>query len=232
MICGNICVAENYPASYLAAVPSFGENLKRIRKRSKLKSKDIAERVDVARSVVSGWENDRRGLPETPTLFKLAKALECSIEELLHGVDAEYEAAAEKRKTEALALFGKKGEIDFDAPGAYDRFNVAEELFAEANSHEERARLVRAIQFALAHARDLPRHSTDQKISAGGVPDVPASERDRISQLEAELSDLKSKWRDVQDVARNLFQIAVAGDEGSAAPGVAAGRGKSSRKAG
>jgi transcriptional regulator with XRE-family HTH domain len=94
---GIFCVDQNSPAGYLRAVPSFGENLKSIRQRAKLKAKDVAERVDVARSVVSGWENDRRGLPETPTLFKLAKALNCSIEELLQGVDAEYEAAAQKR---------------------------------------------------------------------------------------------------------------------------------------
>jgi transcriptional regulator with XRE-family HTH domain len=73
-------------------VPSFGENLKRLRKARSLKSKDLAARAKVARSVWSGWENDRRGLPETPTLLKVAKALRCSIDELLTGVDPDYDA--------------------------------------------------------------------------------------------------------------------------------------------
>jgi transcriptional regulator with XRE-family HTH domain len=105
-------VAENSLAGYLWPVPSFGENLKRIRQRSRLKSKDVAERVDVAKSVVSGWENNRRGLPETPTLFKLAKALNCSIEELLQGVDAEYEAAVQKRfvKPDFVTVGGSESE--------------------------------------------------------------------------------------------------------------------------
>jgi transcriptional regulator with XRE-family HTH domain len=105
-------VAENSLAGYLWPVPSFGENLKRIRQRSRLKSKDVAERVDVAKSVVSGWENNRRGLPETPTLFKLAKALNCSIEELLQGVDEEYEAAVQKRvvKPDFVTVGGSESE--------------------------------------------------------------------------------------------------------------------------
>jgi hypothetical protein len=41
---------------------------------------------------VSGWEHDRRGLPEAQTLFRIAKGLRCSIEELLEGIDRDYDA--------------------------------------------------------------------------------------------------------------------------------------------
>lgn len=70
---------------------SFGENVKRLRKTAGLKGKDLAVQVGVKPSVISGWENNRSGLPETPTLFKLAKALKCPIDELLDGVDEQYD---------------------------------------------------------------------------------------------------------------------------------------------
>jgi len=58
-----------------------------------MRAGQLAKKIGVAPSVVSAWENDKRGLPETPTLFKLAKALNCSIGDLLRGVDEEYDRA-------------------------------------------------------------------------------------------------------------------------------------------
>lgn len=70
---------------------AFGQNIKRLREKAGLKGLELADRLGVKPSVVSAWENDRRGLPETPTLFRLAKALNASIDELLRGVDAGYD---------------------------------------------------------------------------------------------------------------------------------------------
>ena len=69
---------------------TFGGNVRRIQKARGMSVTELAGRVGVAQSVVSGWRTDRRGLPETPTLFKLAKALDCSVEELLRDLDEEY----------------------------------------------------------------------------------------------------------------------------------------------
>ena len=44
-----------------------------------MRAGQLAKKIGVAPSVVSAWENDKRGLPETPTLFKLAKALNLSL---------------------------------------------------------------------------------------------------------------------------------------------------------
>lgn len=89
-------VETTSPKSYSPDVPSFGENVRTQRERRGMKSLELAELLDVAPSVVSAWENDRRGLPETPTLLKLAKALNCTIDELLSGVDAEYDRIRER----------------------------------------------------------------------------------------------------------------------------------------
>jgi transcriptional regulator with XRE-family HTH domain len=81
--------------SYLFAdVATFGSNLKRLREeRTDFKTKkSLAAALGVASSVVSRWENDVTGLPETPTLLKLSKLLNCSVEELLIGIDPDYDA--------------------------------------------------------------------------------------------------------------------------------------------
>jgi transcriptional regulator with XRE-family HTH domain len=157
-------VAENSLAGYLWPVPSFGENLKRIRQRSRLKSKDVAERVDVAKSVVSGWENNRRGLPETPTLFKLAKALNCSIEELLQGVDEEYEAAVQKRvvKPDFVTVGGSESE-----------HALAEESAAQREILATVSKLTAAIAGALCQDNDATAEALELWTQLG--PDDRAS---------------------------------------------------------
>lgn len=77
--------------SLWVTVATFGENLKRLMKARKVKGTTLASQIGVKQSVLSGWRNDRKGLPETPTLLKLANALGCSFDELLRGVDVEYE---------------------------------------------------------------------------------------------------------------------------------------------
>jgi transcriptional regulator with XRE-family HTH domain len=79
-----------------AHVSTFGGNVRRLREAAGLKGVDLAARVKVTPPVVSGWENGRTGLPETPTLLKLAKVLHCSIDDLLAGVDQEYDAIVGK----------------------------------------------------------------------------------------------------------------------------------------
>lgn len=83
----NISLRANTDPSQMG---SFGANVRRIREARGLQANELAERMGVSPSVVSQWENDRKGLPETPTLFKIAKALRVPIEELLRDVDSAY----------------------------------------------------------------------------------------------------------------------------------------------
>jgi transcriptional regulator with XRE-family HTH domain len=207
--------APGYPVGLL---PTFGENLKRLRTRAGLKNKELAAKVAVKPPTVSAWERDRGGLPETPTLFKLAKALGCPIEELLQGVDAEYEAAAEKRRQELLDRFGKRLAVDFDEPGAYDRYNEMQRLIGEAEHAGEQARLARAIQFALTYREsDLPRHTDDHRSGSpqGGPPDVPASddERRELFELRERVKAIEAALGELQDVASRITRLAVRGAE-------------------
>ena len=63
---------------------SFPNNLKRLRKMRNLKQEDLAERLNVTRQTVSGWETGRRQ-PDLDTLKQLAEALNADIYELIYG---------------------------------------------------------------------------------------------------------------------------------------------------
>jgi transcriptional regulator with XRE-family HTH domain len=85
-------VQKIFSVGYCVAVGSFGANLKRARLAAGFrKAKDFALALGVKPPVVSEWEHDKGGLPETPTLLRIAKATGTSVESLLVGVDPEYD---------------------------------------------------------------------------------------------------------------------------------------------
>lgn len=63
---------------------AFQNNLKRIRIRRGMKQEELAERMQVTRQTVSGWETGRRQ-PDLNTLKKLAEVLNVDIHELIYG---------------------------------------------------------------------------------------------------------------------------------------------------
>ena len=91
---------------------TLGQNLRSIQQQRGISTKALAEQIGVSPSVVSGWRRDKRGLPETPTLFKLAKALDCSVESLLAGIDDEYDARAMERLEPLLVKLGVHEELE------------------------------------------------------------------------------------------------------------------------
>ena len=71
---------------------SLGENIKRLRTVAGIQTqKAFAELLGVPQPRVSDWENDRYTVLEIPTLIKLAKVFHCSVDELLAGVDPDYD---------------------------------------------------------------------------------------------------------------------------------------------
>ena len=75
---------------------SLGQNIKRLRRESGLHTqKALADLLGVPQPQVSDWENDRYTVLETLTLVKIAKGLRCSVDELLVGVDPDYDRIRE-----------------------------------------------------------------------------------------------------------------------------------------
>ncbi len=63
---------------------TFPNNLKRLRRAAGLKQEDLAEKLNVTRQTVSGWETGRRQ-PDLDTLKLLAEALDADVHELIYG---------------------------------------------------------------------------------------------------------------------------------------------------
>ena len=72
-----------------------GENIRRRRKAAGFAAQgDFALALGVPQSHVSDWETGRYQLPDTSSLIKMAKVINCSIDDLLEGRDQGYDAAA------------------------------------------------------------------------------------------------------------------------------------------
>ena len=71
---------------------SLGKNIKRLRAVAGIRTqKGFAELLGVPQPQVSDWENDRYPVLEVYSLIRLAKALHCSVDELLVGFDPDYD---------------------------------------------------------------------------------------------------------------------------------------------
>lgn len=64
----------------------MGEKLKALRRSAKLKQKDVAEKLDVTKSAVGMWENNKR-TPNIIMLKKIAKAFGVTTDELLEDIN-------------------------------------------------------------------------------------------------------------------------------------------------
>ena len=82
---------------------SLGQNIKRLRWEAGLQTqKALADLLGVPQPQVSDWENDRYAVLETLTLVKIAKGLRCSVDELLAGVDPDYDRIREEERAPAV----------------------------------------------------------------------------------------------------------------------------------
>ena len=82
---------------------SLGQNIKRLRWEAGLQTqKALADLLGVPQPQVSDWENDRYAVLETLTLVKIAKGLRCSVDELLAGVDPDYDRVREEECAPAV----------------------------------------------------------------------------------------------------------------------------------
>jgi len=98
--------AETRRGYALRLMATFGQNVRRAMEKRGLEAKELADILGVKQGTLSDWMRDRRGLPEGPTLLKFAKALNWSVEELLEGVDHEYQLMLERRRRAETAVDG------------------------------------------------------------------------------------------------------------------------------
>ena len=104
-------------------VVSLGQNIKRLRWEAGLQTqKALADLLGVPQPQVSDWENDRYAVLETLTLVKIAKGLRCSVDQLLAGIDVDYDRVREV----AVAAGHELANVDFPSEALADVPVVAE----------------------------------------------------------------------------------------------------------
>ena len=71
---------------------TVGRNIRRLRTQAGIPTQGaFARLLSAPQSQVSDWEGDRYSVLETSTLVRIAKALRCSVDDLLAGVDPDYD---------------------------------------------------------------------------------------------------------------------------------------------
>jgi transcriptional regulator with XRE-family HTH domain len=137
----------------LQLVSRFGDNVKALRERAGLTQADLADRLDVKQPAVWKWEKES-GLPSTPTLFRLANALGCSLEDLLQGVNEEYTQRARDREQEWIRFMRRwsKGETTSDEIEAHNE--TALRMFKSAKRAEILSRVFEPVDDSDAEALD------------------------------------------------------------------------------
>lgn len=93
-------VDTNISAGYalpvgLTAAQIFGKNLVRLRDARELTQEQLAAKLGKRQSTISNMESGKSGMPKILTLRHIALVLECTIDDLLKGI----EAAEPKRRT-------------------------------------------------------------------------------------------------------------------------------------
>jgi transcriptional regulator with XRE-family HTH domain len=128
----------------------FGQNIQTLRKYRALKSGELAAKVGVAKSVLSGWENGVNKIP-IDRLLDLACALDCSIGELFYQVDHRYDVCRRQRVAELRAkpFEGERFE-EFKDDEFADRPMDFLDYLIKSLTPEQRKAALRAVQIAIA----------------------------------------------------------------------------------
>lgn len=83
------------PAADDPSIPIIASNLRRARLDLGLQSGPAAEKAHVGRTMLSKWEN-AGAKPEVDALLKIAVAYECSVDDLVVGVNEDYDRLTAK----------------------------------------------------------------------------------------------------------------------------------------
>jgi transcriptional regulator with XRE-family HTH domain len=123
-------------------------SITKYRKRAGLSQAELAAKLNVAQTTVSGWERGYRE-PDNKTLDKLSEILGVSIDSLLHGIpdnDSDVEDMISKHQYPNMTTFDDYPEI------------VQIARIADKMTNDQRRRMLTIIENAFPHATDQARN--------------------------------------------------------------------------
>lgn len=213
---------------------TVGENVRELRNRRGFTQPELGALTKLGVTRISDIERNRYKNPDTTTLITIAEALGCSIDDLLFGPEDELRDAVLEWP---LFDFLKRDLTDVQPYPESDKWKTL--MIAYETIVTRATRLAKAVgifqktlgldnilldmpDIALPripeepseqpHTRnDLVRHTSTGQIDSPPEPgesDVPASDR-RIEDLERQITELRARLDQTQDVARRLTKIAA-----------------------
>lgn len=160
-------VVARYALAVYAEPVTVGANVRRLRELAGMSTQTtLAERMGVPQSRVSDLENDRYVLPDTKTLMLAATAIGCRVDDLLAGVDPDYDAKKTMLTAEALG----------DQPRRQSR-HVKRALSLLAMMSDDGQREAAGLLSTLVRA--FPRQPSEESAGPGGGKPADASRKAR-----------------------------------------------------
>lgn len=142
--------------SYTHAVPTIGGNLRQIRRALELTQAGLSSLAGVQQSNISGWEKNQKE-PTVTSLLRVARALGCTIDDLVKGVDETYDAnVAAMRAGDPVRVPIVAERPGPRSPGAH----LVLDVFEESDESDREVLLATARALRSAARRRAPKAST------------------------------------------------------------------------
>lgn len=144
-------VYRNIPNGYALAV-SLAKNLRRLRRAADIRQEDLGQMLGVGQAAVSRWELGKTQ-PDATMLPKIAAAVRASLDQLLQGEAAEYDASRDLlghgTPVQPSATHSQVAERDADVP-ASARERIAQ-LQQEVADYKARLKETEGMAARLVH---------------------------------------------------------------------------------
>lgn len=112
--------------------PTIGGNIRRLREAAGFQTQGaFAKALDVPQPRLSDWENDRYGIPEVANLIKIAKILKVSLDQLIAGVDGDYDNIVARRSDLIRQPGMNDGASENHSPGGVSDVPATARVLAE-----------------------------------------------------------------------------------------------------
>lgn len=126
-------VLARYGVRAYAEAVSVAANLVRLREAAGISQSELGRRVGVPATRIWDWEHGRYKLPDMKTLMRLATALTVSIDDLISGVNSDYDAVIETRTGVAPVIAGIPSRHVRRAVRLLEQMSEAGQLLAAKN---------------------------------------------------------------------------------------------------
>jgi transcriptional regulator with XRE-family HTH domain len=195
------------PEGYTRQVRTVGQNIARIRERLGLSQVDLADRLKMRQPSVWKLENNK-GLPHGATLFKVANGLRCTVEDLLCGVDEQYDKAIRLKMEELRDTLERMGEpVD---PSDTEFYDNSDRLFDAQTVQRVIDEIVRDRDLASRAGALREAAAAFTQVQEDGRTPVPSVQPEQAPRIDAKDRPVSS---DAATITETVYELRALIDE-------------------